>query len=223
MNSIKLIQAVTAFLVLSIPTCKASSFDALNTDLVDKSKSNQAKTLPDITYKVRPDYKLNNAREDRSTKDLMTGKVSLMFMPGVGTPTCSTKHCPDVIHFVDANKDELKRRGIQFGVVVPDNCDSAADWFARLGGRSKDGKEDIILIADSFRQLIEPFGLMQRSKDLGFITGRALVHIENGKILDIIKEADNAKTENTSSAAAMGYWDKKDKILSSPTIDHKSN
>jgi glutaredoxin/glutathione-dependent peroxiredoxin len=111
--------------------------------------------LPDVPLAIAGE----EGPQPTTTGEYFGGKkVALFAVPGAFTPTCSARHLPSYVE----KADELKGAGIDEIA-----CISVNDPFVMSAWGSRDGSEDITMLADGNGQFAEAIGLSMDGAKFG--------------------------------------------------------
>ena len=111
--------------------------------------------LPDVPLAIAGE----EGPQPTTTGEFFGGKkVALFAVPGAFTPTCSARHLPSYVE----KADDLKGAGIDEIA-----CISVNDPFVMSAWGSRDGSEDITMLADGNGQFAEAIGLSMDGAKFG--------------------------------------------------------
>ncbi|TFW17928.1 glutathione peroxidase [Massilia arenosa] len=116
----------------------------------------EGKTVPQVTFKARP----NNQWRDLTTDELFKGKTVVVFsLPGAYTPTCSSSHLPRYNELAPVFKDN----GVDDIL-----CISVNDAFVMNEWQAGQDAANITFIPDGNGDFTKGMGMLVDKRELGF-------------------------------------------------------
>jgi glutaredoxin-like protein len=171
-------------------------------------------SLPDVTFKIREDYKWVT----KTTSDLFKNKRVVLFaLPGAFTPTCSSVHLP--------RYNELYETFRFYGVddVI---CLSVNDSFVLNEWKKAEKADNITMLPDGNGEFSEKLGFLVNKSDmcLGERSWRYSMVVDDGVIerMFIEPEGDDDPYGESSAETMLKYLCPEAKLPDSVSIFTKS-
>jgi peroxiredoxin len=166
-----------------------------------QKKLNQGMKLPSVEYQVWENNQIGSTLLKKTTD--INNKANVIVVPGAFTPTCTAKHIAKFVEEYNNLDSLLVKLRIVTYVVARDTPDVMAAWAQKLG---VEGDTLLSFIPDPSYRLLKQLGVLENNPRLGLIGKRSVFYVENGEVISMKSEKNNADVEETSLASVLKFW-----------------